>query len=266
MRLNVYLDGDPNESWMGHALGEVGCIWWGPVQSEVITRAPGEIARFLQWVRSHGEPGVELVESARIKAQVVEVREVASFGQSGAAVGFFGPDREPVTDKDIETAVRRLGCARLDLLEVVAGLRPEDLDWQPPARLSVHDAARAVPRPATPKRTVRQNLEHIVGAQAFYLSRLLGMDGALAVLPEPHPKDTFERLCWVKERAVEALYSLSRQARTGVFQATEPAEEWTARKMLRRFVEHEREHVEVVRKAIEARKAPASGFHAAGEV
>lgn len=234
-------------------MAEVGCAWRGPVQSEVITRAPGEIARFLQWLKGHGEPGVKVVGAAVVKAQVTEIQEVSGFGQSGSAVGFFGPDREAVSDRDVETAVRRFGYARRDLLEMVAGLPLEALDWQPPARLSVHEAARPAPRPATPKRTVRQNLEHICRAQAFYLSRLLGLEAVHLALPEPWPNDTFARLKWVAERSVEALQGLSRPLLSGRFRAPDPAEEWTARKMLRRFVEHEREHVEVVRWALELR-------------
>jgi len=264
VRQNVYLDGDPGGPWMGHALAEVGCIWQGPVHSEVITRAPGEIARFLRWLKAHGEPGIEAVEAAAVKAQVVEIREVAGFGQSGSAVGIFGPDREPATDRDIDTAVRRLGYARRDLHEAMAGLPPDALDWQPPARLSIHDAARPALRPAAPKRTIRKNLEHICRAQVFYLSRVLGVDAAQGALPEPWPKDTFACLEWVVGRSVEALQALTRQQRSGLFQAADPAEDWTARKMLRRFVEHEREHAEVVRRAVELRNAPTSGMHPAG--
>ncbi len=224
---------------MGHALGEMGCIWLGDAQADVITRAPAEIAAFFGWLRGHGEPDVTRVAAQEIKAVITEVKEVPAFGQSGSAVGFFRPDREPVTDRDIATAVRRLGYARLDLLESVSALPPEALDWSPPGG----------------KRTIRKNLEHVANAQGFYLVRILGRPGVEAILPEPWPQETFARLRWVMERAVETIYGLGREQRTGVFRASEPDEDWTARKMLRRFVEHEREHVDVVRRTIEAWRA-----------
>jgi len=254
VRQNVYLDGDPGGPWLGHMPTEVGCIWRGPTQGEVITRGPGEIARFLGWLREHGEPGVTPVDAAAVKAHVVEVRQVPGLGRPGGPVGLFGPDRQPATDKDIETAVRRFGYARRDLLEVVAGLEPEVLDWPPPSRLSVEQAGQAVPRPTAPSRTVRRHLEHLAESQARYLSRLLEPDAVRAALPEPWPKDTFSRLEWVADRAVGLVLELPRRLRSGVFRAPDSGEEWTARKLLRRLVEHEREHVEAVARIAELRR------------
>ncbi len=270
----VYLDGAPGGPWMGHALAEVGCIWLGPNQGQVISQAPGAIARFYEWLAKHGErrlsqgraggvgarvragagpnaarpngagpdggrpdeSRVPLVMARDVRAQVVEIQEIPGFGQSGAAVGFFSPDMKPVTDEDIATAVRRLGYARRDLLDVVGRLPQPALDWQPPGG----------------KRTIRQNLVHLHNCHAFYLSRVLGREGTEAVLPEPWPQDTLTCLEWVRERMTAALPELPSNLRSGVFRAEEPAEQWTARKMLRRFVEHELEHLEVVGRTVEA--------------
>ncbi|MDQ7793050.1 MAG: type II toxin-antitoxin system HicB family antitoxin [bacterium] len=232
MLCRVYLDGAPDGPWMGHVLDQTGCIWLGATREEVLANAPVAIKEFFAWLRKHGEPGVS--PPASVAVQVEETQEVPGLGQSGAAVGFFEPDRGPATDDDIATTVRRLGYARRDLLEAVAGLGPEDLDRKPKRN----------------KRTVRQNLIHVRNCHGFYLSRVLGMKGAEAALPMPWPEDTFASLAWVMERSVEALLDLPGSLRSGVFPARKPAEDWTARKMLRRFVEHEREHVEVVRRTI----------------
>jgi uncharacterized damage-inducible protein DinB len=242
VKLRVYLDGAPGGPWMGHALDEVGCIWLASKQSEVITMAPQAISRFFLWLAAHDEPQAAgpkpgeavsqaLVAPGDIQAEVVEMEEIPGFGKSGGAVGFFGPDLEPATDEDIARTVRRLGYARQDLLDLVAGLPAETLDWSPPAR----------------KRTIRKNLIHVAQCHAFYLSRVLGDDRTREAMPWPWPKDTLAMLDWTMSRSVEALASLPAELREGVFPAAEPAEDWTARKMLRRFVEHEVEHVEVVR-------------------
>lgn len=221
---------------MGHALAEMGCVWFGSSQGEVITRAPAAIAGFYEWLKKHDEPGVEPVPARDVKAEVVEIQEVPGFGKSGSAMGFFAPDAQPVTEEDIAAAVRRLSHARRDLLGVVRGLPPQALDWEPPGR----------------KRTIRRNLVHVCQRQGFYLSRLLGMEGVRAVLPEPWPEDTFTCLDWVMDQTVAALLDLAPELRVGVVRAEEPAEVWTARKMLRRFVEHELEHLDVVRRTTEA--------------
>jgi len=229
---------------MGHALGEVGCIWLGRTQGEVVTGAPLAIAEFHAWLARHGEPALasssqDLPAAADVVVEVKDIQVVEGFGRSGSAVGFFEPDLEPVTDDDIDLAVRRLGYARVDLLEMVGGLPGEVLDRRPPGG----------------KRTVRENLIHIRNCHGFYLTRILGMEGTMAVLPEPWPEDDIlASLDWVVVRAVAALRDLPPGLRQGVIRADHPAEDWTARKMLRRFVEHEREHVEVVRHTLEARE------------
>lgn len=238
MGLAVYLDGSRDGHWMGHFLEETGCIWIAPTRELAAAAAAAEISRFQTWLRLHGEAHDRPREAAGSvpdqAVEIVEAQEVENFGQSGAAVGFFGPDLAPATNDDILTAVRRLGYARRDLLETVAGLPAAALDWKPPGG----------------KRTVRENLYHVRNCHGWYLTRILGRTAVETLLPEPWPEDPFDSLEWVIRRATEALLALPEGLRQGALRADRPPESWTARKMLRRFVEHEREHVEVVRRTL----------------
>ena len=231
MIFDVYMDGHPKTHWMGHALEEVGCIWLAGSPEEAAAMAPQAIARYLQWLHRHGEPGRSPHQAEGIAVSLKEVQEVPRLGISGAAVGFFKPDEIPVTDSDIALAIRRLGYARLDLLETVSLLPPAALDWQPPGN----------------KRSISQNLLHIRNAQFFYLHRLMTREELDTLLPQPWPAGLFESLQWTLARVREILPELPQTRRAGVFPAAEPRENWTARKMLRRFVEHELEHLQVVR-------------------
>lgn len=237
MRYSLYLDGTPAGPWMGHLLAEPGCIWLAPTPEDAVARAPEAIAGFFGWLRRHGEPGIAVPDPAGIAVTVAEQQAAENFGQSGGAVGLFAPDRAPLTDADIACAVRRLGYARRDLLEAVAELPAEALDWEP----------------AGGKRTIRKNLHHVRNAQGWYLTRVLGEEAVAQLLPEPWPEETFPGMNWVLERCVAALLDLPAGYRSGIFRAERPTEDWTPRKMLRRFVEHEWEHVEVVRRTIAAR-------------
>lgn len=242
VRCAIYIDGCPRGTWMGHYLEELGCSWLAESPQQVIADASGAIAAYLSWLHRNGEPAVEVPAAEDIHVEVAQVQEVDGFGQSGAAVGFFAPDTQPVTDAEIATALRRLGYARRNLLETIAGLPPEALDWRPPGG----------------KRSVCQNLEHVRNCHGFYLSRLLGMDGVLAALPPPWPEELFFSLTWTLEHTAAFLAAFPAELRAVTVRAHKPDENWTARKMLRRFVEHEREHVDVVSRTVQAWRAAAA--------
>ncbi len=235
----VCLDGAHGGPWMGHVLELMGCMWLAQEEAAVAARASRAVSSFLEWLQRHGEANVVPLCPEDIQIEVVDVQQVPGFGKSGAAVGFFDWDLQPAEDADISTAIRRLGYARRDLLELVVGLPPAVLDWQPP----------------NGKRTVRENLLHVRDAQAFYLHRILG-EGVWEVLPKPWPADTFASLEWVRDRAVATLLELDPCLRGGVFHAEAPREDWTVRKMLRRFVEHELEHVQVIRRTLNLPSRP----------
>ncbi|HEY3366562.1 MAG TPA: DinB family protein [Symbiobacteriaceae bacterium] len=235
MPYTIYIDGTGKKGpWMGHLLSEPGCIWLASSPIAVTASAPDSIARYYAWLRTHGEADVLPVTPEEVEVDVAEIHEVEGFGQSGAPVGLFEPDSEPVTDADIARVIRRLIYARGNLLEAVAELPSRALDWQPP----------------NGKRTLRQNLEHIRAAQGYYLTRVYGWDAANEILPDPWPDETMASFNWVLNRSVWALLNLPESLRSGIYQAEGPAEEWTPRKMLRRFVEHEMEHLGVVRVTI----------------
>jgi len=237
LRYRVDIDGVAGGPWMGHLLDEIGCIWMTPTGGTVMEQASAAIVSFRDWLRRNGEPGVAEATPDRGKVEVGLVQEVADFGQSGAAVGLFPWDLAPATEEEIRTAVRRLGYARRDLLELVVSLPVEALDWQPPRN----------------QRTIRQNLIHVRNAQGFYITRVFGWDHAAKLLPDPWPEDNlFASMSWVMERVVSAFLAMPEELRSGTFQAEQPSETWTARKMLRRIVEHEREHLEVVRRTAQA--------------
>ena len=237
--IDIYLDGAAQGPWMGHYLGQLGCIWLAESRQAAVERAPEAIAGYLDWLWRHGEADVAGTAVGGLSVRVAGEQMVPGFGQSGAAVGLFEPDHRAVTDETMATAVRRLGYARREVLETVLGLDPAALDLR-----------------AEGKRSVRENLEHIANAQGFYLTRVLGWARTAELLPEPWPDDDpFERLRWVLAQATKALLELPPELREGSFPAERPRETWTPRKMLRRFVEHELEHLGVLRRTVEHARA-----------
>jgi len=223
--MEAYLEVRDDGRAMGHVLALPGCFAKGPSREEVIAALPGAIGEYWRWLRRHGE------EVPSSKGEIaIEVAEVVSSDAgfvSGDKVALFGPDHEPPTDAEVELYLRRMGHSRQDLLSLVR---------QVPERLL--DVA-----PGEGRRTIRQTLQHIARAEWWYLSRIYREPDVSGV-----PDDVLAELGWIREEAVARLRAFPAAERSRVFIRDEfvspwgAGERWTFRKVLRRFIEHEREH------------------------
>ncbi len=130
-------------------------------------------------------------------------------------------DRLPVTTADIEKAIRWMGYMREDLLRLIGRLPPEAMSWR-----------------RTPKQevTVKRYLQHIAGAERWYLQRFWSRLPRLERAPTPT-----ERLARVRAMAVRRLRRMTAGERSQVVKAD--YEYWSARKILGRFLYHERYHI-----------------------
>lgn len=139
---------------------------------------------------------------------------------------WFSSDWLPLTRLEIQRGIQLLSFSRQDLLELVRGLPAEILDRER----------------AGERWSLRGILGHIANAEWWYLDRLDIADIPRGELPE----DVFDRLERVRNRLVEALPQLE-----GVELARgKMGEWWSPRKVLRRAVEHELDHVGHIRKLL----------------
>lgn len=128
-------------------------------------------------------------------------------------------DLIPIEAEELAEHLRRMEYSRQDLVEVVARIPAELL------------TARSNPQ----QWTLRETLQHVAAAEQFYLSRLFRLP---RFQPQPTPLD---RLRIVREAANRWLAKCNlERANRAVRKFGEP---WTLRKVLRRFLDHEREHL-----------------------
>jgi len=228
MAMKLYLEADASGQAMAHVLDLVGCFASGLTQEEAVRKMPEAIRGYLAWTRKHGEP-ITVLEPVTV--EVAETVRGTCPRNSGDAAALFKPEKQAVTDELIKTAIRRMGYAREDLLDLVRGLPDEAMDWKREDRM----------------RSIREILAHVARCDWWYVTRLTDEDPPAS---EP-PQDVFLFLKQYRESAVKRLLGLPEKLRSGVFHAkkntTHPEEPWSARKMLRRYVEHEREHIENIR-------------------
>jgi predicted RNase H-like HicB family nuclease/uncharacterized damage-inducible protein DinB len=239
-RYAVYLETAGEGLWMGHVPALPGCTICAGTRDEVLASLPGAIRAYHAWLRRHGETAPAEEEPVELEVSG-EVEGIGPF-RPGDATALLPPDREPVTPQEMDAYIRLMADARADLLALAGNLCDELLDWEP----------------GSGSFTIRRVLRHVGNAEEWYVSRL--------VPPESLPvqwQDDAGLSVWVflemeRRTALERLRALTAEERGAVVYPTawtdHPDEAWTLRKVLRRFLEHEREHTAQVREILEQRR------------
>jgi predicted RNase H-like HicB family nuclease/uncharacterized damage-inducible protein DinB len=236
--VDVYLEVGSSGECMAHVLDLPGCFVRANSQEKALAALPDAIRAYYTWLRQHGEDVPEIVEP--ISLQVAEVSTGFVPFWRGSRAALFAPDRVPVSRDEMQVYFRRAAYSRADLLALVGNLSDEFLDWK-----------------ASPESmSIREIVRHIGNAEEWYVSRIVDPE----TLPSEwaHDKDMpiFEFLGMERRTALDRLRRLTDRELANVFYPahyTKHADEpWTARKAMRRFLEHEREHIGHIREVLSA--------------
>jgi predicted RNase H-like HicB family nuclease/uncharacterized damage-inducible protein DinB len=210
-----------------------GCSVAGAGKQDVLVKLPHAIAGYLDWLKRHGELLAQQGDPAAF--------EIADEGVGAAALcpgddaWLFPPDLVPLTDDDMERYLRLMSFARDDLMALVSGLHETTLDWQP----------------ATTEWSIRTTLRHIGNAEEWYVSRLVPPNTLPPEWEHDEGLPIFRFMEMERRTAVARLRQLTSAERSDVVHpghwTRHPDEPWTARKVFRRFLEHEREHTAQIR-------------------
>jgi hypothetical protein len=185
---------------------------------ESLALLPVAIGEYLAWRDGHAvEPfDFEVVE---------EVRRDGEF--------CFEDDKRAVTDEDLESGIASLTKAYEGLSGLLKPLPDVVLDWKPPATSVRIDAIYA------DVRTIREMAEHVAQALTFHVR---GVGQAAERVPPPaDPKDLHQALAVTVER-LRRLDSEERSGKMYVRETPRGTSEWTARKAIRRLINHVRFH------------------------
>jgi predicted RNase H-like HicB family nuclease len=208
-----------------------GCWVFGRTPERALMKVRLAVAEWFEWMRKHGE----LVPSG-LREFEIEVAEVLRVNYNPVEAGkpepLFWSEVLPVTRKDIARTLRLMSYSRKDLLQLVSDLSDECLNWKPP----------------NGPRTIKNCLRHIAYVEPWYISRLdVG-------LPRSYPRNVFKMLDYTREIVVEFLENMPRNKMRGIYQPKKDPSPicnlWTARKVLRRLVDHERLHTKYIEKTL----------------
>jgi predicted RNase H-like HicB family nuclease/uncharacterized damage-inducible protein DinB len=218
-------DIEPNH-WVAWVLDLSGCFSSASTEAEAVGRAPECIAAYYAWLSGH-DPSLPAVAEP-VEVEVVE--RFRAFPSSEApdylVNAFFEDDRRPLMYWEIVAALRLLTWTRQELLQLIGAATGEQLNQ---------------PIRGIEQRSVADLLQHIAGAENWYFTRLdLGL--ARSQLPDA----PLERLEVVRANTQTHLVSLNGDERI----TEKVGERWSARKVLRRTLWHEQDHIRQIRQLL----------------
>lgn len=242
MKVQVFLEVGADGRTMAHVLHLPGCSVAAKTREDALDAVPAAIQGYRAWLGAHGEHTDG--EAGEIEV-TEESREFGPF-DPGDSAALFGPDRKRLLWRELDRLFRLMRYSRHDLLALIVDLPQQVLCEE-----------------YTPGWSIEGILRHIGGAEIWYVTRI-DQDWQLPNYEEHRAEDTaLAWLEWTRKASVRRLGTLSAHGRSQVFRPARytdhPDELWTARKVFRRFLEHEREHTAQIEAILRARSGDEGG-------
>ena len=230
--IKVGLENNLRDRSLAWVLDYPGCFAYGKDGSEALLNVPAALLAYRDWLGRH-TPDSWLKDLGDFDVRLVETWTVYFIDQDYTVVrngieveSFFHQDWKPLDVVEVRRAAQLLKWGREDLLSLVQNLDQAKLDQTYPGE----------------RWSIRGILLHVGEAEWWYLQSL-GLEG----IPEARlPRDAFERLKVTRARTEEVLPDLA-----GVEKVCgREGELWSPRKVLRRAIWHELDHIDHIRKLI----------------
>ena len=212
----------------------VGCFTWGQDEDVALSRVPSAVGAYADWLADHGETVPVPQTDATEIAETAAATFVEADPYRRELNALFAAERRPVSDDEVEVALRRLDFARKDLLALVARLDA----WESEHGALPTDAADRPESDVAGERTSADVLRHVGGAEIWLSGRLVPQrryDGP------PRDGDVVAFLAASHDWAVETVRAAFRDD-PAVSTTDRRGEEWTLPKVLRRLVYHALDH------------------------
>lgn len=205
--------------WIAHVPDLPGCYSWHADREKAIEAVPFEVEAYLEWCADRGMT----VEAPSPPVVVGEIIRSWSLEEEDTINAFFASDRPPLYEEELPIYSSLMAATRDDLLNASRGLDLLDMDH----------------KLAGERWSISGVLQHVASTEWWCMERL-----DLSYPWEDMPKDPFDRLAQVRVHLLDNLPALLDFG--GV--VTRDGEAWSARKVMRRVLWHERDHTEHIHK------------------
>jgi DinB superfamily len=214
------------------ALEHPGCFAYGTNAEGAALNLESALSKYAGWILRHdtrtwlsfSDDEIETVINGTWDVYYInDELDLATEADGYNVNSFFPYDWKPLTSLDIEHGLELLTWSRDDLLKSIQGISPEKLEATYPGE----------------RWSIKGILGHVGGAEWWYLDRF-----GMAFPREQLSEEPFVRLEKVRKHFA---YSLSKLEGVGRVIGVD-GEFWSPRKLLRRALWHERDHIDHIRK------------------
>jgi hypothetical protein len=221
---------EPNH-WAAFIFELPGCFSSAQTPDEAIAGVSDAIEAYEWWIFRGHDPDLAALVRNSVQESLIEVtEEIPSYPSAEdpeyLVNAFFQDDARVLSLREIQMTTRLLGYTRKDLLGLVQGLAPEILNENIPGEKFG---------------SIAGILLHVAGAETWYCDRLDLVEDSLTL-----PDDPFKALEISRANTTLQLPELAGNDRI----TERVGERWSARKILRRTLWHERDHTEHIRKLL----------------
>ena len=221
--IQVGLENKVEGRTLAWALDYPGVFTYGSEDAEALLRMPREMLRFENWLNLHtDQPWVQLEGLDMHIDETFEVSSVWYDGKTHGVHSFFQSDMVPLTGEDVRKALLIFNWQREELLAGVETL---------PDQVLKHEFEGQ-------RWTIEGILEHIARVEKWYFSRM-GMEVTLPV-ENGNPLHLLEISSAATNHYLPQLIGFDQ-----VFEHHQ--EKWSARKLVRRLLWHQRDHIDHIR-------------------
>lgn len=209
----IYVQQSPDGTWVADVLELPGCMARGATRDEAVANVRATWSDYLALLRDRG-----------VSTDHWKDLDPATMAVKDPPARFtFPEDFRPMEEHELRDVMHRMEASRAALLALVRGLSAEDIER----------------KPTETTWSVREALEHVMQSEVGFLSKM-----------EKWPDREFATLQAVHRMAFQR-FTILEPADTALDHEIQGVR-WSTRKVARRILEHEYEHLKQIRDIIAA--------------